>query len=91
MTRRVKTNNPAWFRARAKTLRRDNYLCQVCHKAVATQVDHIIPTYRLASAREELNLKNLQSICYPCHREKTTRELRGSGRDLTALVDHYYV
>ena len=88
--RRIKTNSWAWVRVRKKVLRRDNYLCQVCRKAVANQVDHIIPTYRLKTAREELELINLQAICQPCHGQKTTREQSG-GRDLTDLVDAYYV
>jgi len=89
-SRRVKTNDRAWMRVRKKALRRDNYLCRVCRRAVATQVDHIIPAYRLKSAREELELSNLQAICYPCHRQKSTREQRG-GRDLSSLVDAYHV
>lgn len=89
--RRVKTNERAWVRVRSKALRRDNYLCQVCKKALATEVDHIIPAHQLNSVAQELQIENLQSICYPCHRLKSTRELRGGGRDTTGLVDCYYV
>jgi len=88
--RRVKTDTRPWIKARAKALRRDNHLCQVCKRAIATQVDHIIPAHQLNSVREELELDNLQSICYPCHKLKSIKEQRG-GADTSDLVDHYYV
>lgn len=65
-----------WVKIRAKALLRDGHLCQACFKAgiitVATEVDHIINKARGGTNRME----NLQSLCNPCHKDKTSKERR---------------
>ncbi|MCK5921100.1 MAG: HNH endonuclease [Methylococcales bacterium] len=88
--RRVATDSAQWKRVRKKVLRRDNYLCQVCRREVATQVDHVTPAFRLGSAREELDPGNLQAICAPCHKIKSMRERRGQV-EKSDLIDAFFV
>ena len=63
-----------WKKTRLKALIRDAHLCKICSKAgiitVATDVDHIIP--KAKGGTNELT--NLQSLCNPCHKQKTTKE-----------------
>lgn len=70
-----------WQRKRARVFERDNYLCQRClDKGVLTAVelsgsnggicDHIIPKAEGGTDDEE----NLQTLCKPCDREKTSEE-----------------
>ena len=63
-----------WDVIRARVLKRDKGLCQLClHVGVvreAKTVDHIIP-----KAHGGTNADcNLQSLCWPCHKAKTARE-----------------
>ncbi len=64
----------AWRLLREKVLRRDNYLCVNCmvngYIVEATDVDHIVSKERGGS--DDIN--NLQSLCSPCHNEKTAKE-----------------
>ena len=59
---------------RAAVLRRDRGLCIPCvakgFYTLATQVDHVV---NLASGGED-SMANKQSICDPCHKEKTAKE-----------------
>ncbi|USE39223.1 HNH endonuclease [Endozoicomonas sp. SCSIO W0465] len=63
-----------WTRLRSQVLRRDGWLCRVCHQAGqftrATCVDHIRPKSRGGDDA----LSNLQSLCDTCHRLKTQAE-----------------
>lgn len=64
----------AWRLLREKVLQRDNYLCVMClasdRVVEATDVDHIVGKENGGS--DDLN--NLQSLCSPCHNEKTAKE-----------------
>lgn len=64
----------AWRKLRARILKRDDYLCVSCRtvgKLVeATDVDHIIAKAHGGTDDDS----NLQSLCAPCHREKTAME-----------------
>lgn len=64
----------AWDRLRAQALKRDGYLCQPClamgRPTAATQVDHMRPKAKGGTD----DLENLQSICGPCHADKTKIE-----------------
>ena len=64
----------AWERVRKQALERDRYLCQPCLKGgkpvVAKIVDHIKP--KAQGGTDDLD--NLQTICAPCHLDKTLRE-----------------
>lgn len=59
-----------WPRIRLKILERDGYICQVrgprC-KAIANQVDHIIPVLDGGSWWDE---SNLRASCQPCNRDR---------------------
>lgn len=64
----------AWRKLRERVLKRDNYLC-VKHYAIgevvmATDVDHIVSKEQGGTD----DMENLQSLCSPCHKEKTARE-----------------
>ncbi|MDV2299612.1 HNH endonuclease [Vibrio cholerae] len=66
----------SWRILRARILERDAYLCQECLKngviTAATDVDHIINKACGGTDAES----NLQSLCKPCHKEKTRSESR---------------
>lgn len=77
-----------WEKTRKRILDRDTSLCQPCLKrgivAVGTQVDHVTSKAEARSlgwtTKQIEDDSNLQSICDPCHREKTSREsTRGGG------------
>lgn len=73
-SRHLRGYGTAWDRLRLRILKRDNGLCQVCLKAgqltQAQHVDHITPKAEGGTDDEG----NLQSICEPCHNEKTKAE-----------------
>ncbi|MTI32806.1 HNH endonuclease [Xanthovirga aplysinae] len=64
----------AWRRLRNAFIK-DNPLCVECHAkgivSPANVVDHIVP---IRKGGAELNIKNLQSLCSPCHNRKSGRE-----------------
>lgn len=69
-----------WRKLRIQVLKRDNYLC-VAHMAKgqlveATDVDHIV---NKANGGTD-DMDNLQSLCSPCHKEKTATEGRGESK-----------
>lgn len=72
-----RTNTTIWKALRAKALQRDNYQCQLrgprCLGA-ATQADHIKPVHLGGTD----TLPNIQSVCGPCHNEKTAREAQAA-------------
>lgn len=62
-----------WKRLRAKTLQRDEHICQLHLPGCtfdATAVDHVI-NYAQGGTDD---MDNLQSVCGPCHSKKTARE-----------------
>lgn len=69
-----------WRKLRLQVLRRDEYLCVKCAQAglvvEATDVDHIIPKHDGGTN----DMSNLQSLCSPCHKEKTAKEDSKSGK-----------
>lgn len=79
-TRQQRGYGQAWERVRAQVLVRDGGLCQVCADAGritpnCNEVDHIVN--KAAGGTDDLD--NLQTICKPCHRAKTTAERLGQG------------
>lgn len=64
----------AWQQARERVLKRDCYQCQECKRrgwlTAATEVDHIVEKIDGGSDDDS----NLQSLCGPCHDEKTEAE-----------------
>ena len=61
-----------WRRLRLMILRRDKFVCCVCGKPGATEVDHIKP---LVEGGENDD-GNLQSLCRRCHAIKTGRDAK---------------
>ena len=63
-----------WDSIRARILKRDKGLCQLCLRAgvvrEAKTVDHIIPKAHGGTDADS----NLQSLCWPFHKAKTARE-----------------
>jgi len=77
---RTKFNvSPQWAKARGQCFERDEFTCQDCGavngegKAIVLNAHHIMPYCDYPDLR--LNLDNLITLCYDCHREKH----KGSG------------
>jgi 5-methylcytosine-specific restriction endonuclease McrA len=69
-----------WDAARVVVMRRDRYTCRSCGKRGRKrelEVDHIL---EIAEGGPSLDYDNLQTLCRPCHREKTVAFLRSRGR-----------
>lgn len=62
----------SWQRKRETILLQTDCMCALCKVAQATEVDHIIPLEQ-GGSNDEINL---QSLCAPCHAEKTRQEQR---------------
>ena len=60
-----------WDKTRARILRRDAYICGVCHRPGANEVDHIRPV-SMGGGEDDTNLQAIHSR--PCHAAKTARE-----------------
>ena len=59
---------------KAMTLFRDGYRCRKCGIRVThetSETDHIKPVNNFASYAQATNLRNLQTLCLACHKEKT--------------------
>ena len=73
-SRQARGYGARWEKLRAAALARDMHLCQICQRegrvTPAREVDHITPKAKGGAD----TLENVQSVCTPCHREKTTRE-----------------
>lgn len=72
-----------WQQVRNRALARDNYLCQEClekddRMIPAEHVDHI-EAFHGKRDKRRLDLKNLRSLCQPCHSKKTIRDDGGFG------------
>lgn len=69
-------NRKAWKMVRAEILLRDGYQCRRCHTySKSNHVHHIYP--RRLSAELAYDLKNLITLCPPCHRQIEATVLRG--------------
>ncbi len=69
--RRYKLAGKRWAALRRAALERDNYRCRKCHRAGRLEVDHIRPKHKGGAWYD---LDNLQSLCFECHRAKTSGE-----------------
>lgn len=80
-----------WAVVRREVLERDGYRCRRCGRAGRLEVDHVKP---IAAGGSLYDLDNLQSLCRPCHFDKTRQEnqarqdqltpQRGAWRDLVS-------
>ncbi|NIE95175.1 HNH endonuclease [Acinetobacter sp. Tr-809] len=62
-----------WRRLKAKIHLRDKYTCQSCSVVtMELELDHIVNIAQGGNDDES----NLQSLCVPCHKDKTQRESR---------------
>jgi 5-methylcytosine-specific restriction protein A len=70
-------STPEWRRLRLAQLAEEP-LCRECRPAVvvATEADHVIP--HKGDRALFFDPENLQSLCKPCHSEKTMREMNGT-------------
>ena len=60
-----------WRRLKAKIHLRDKYTCQCCGVVtMELELDHILNIAQGGNDDES----NLQSLCVPCHKEKTLKE-----------------
>ena len=78
-SRQARGYGASWDRLRPLILARDGGLCQACRRAgILTPgcniVDHILNKANGGTDAPE----NLETICAPCHKEKTQREAGGS-------------
>ncbi|MGW2919512.1 HNH endonuclease [Streptomyces angustmyceticus] len=63
----------AWDRyVRPRALARDEFACVLCGAREALEVDHIRPIAQGGT----WTLDNAQTLCRPCHREKTAQDRR---------------
>lgn len=65
-----------WNKVRTKVFTRDDYTCQHCGQQLhysQLEADHKLP---VSLGGEEFSLDNLQTLCGPCHEEKTKRDLK---------------
>jgi len=74
-TRHQQGYGTAWDKLRKVILERDCHLCQPCMRdqgrpTPASQVDHIKPKAKGGTDDPD----NLQSICAPCHLDKSIRD-----------------
>ena len=64
-----------WPDIRMKAFVRDNFTCVDCkEKSQASKLcgDHIIP---LALGGAEFDIENVQTLCIPCHKKKTKKDI----------------
>lgn len=84
-SRHVRGYGTAWTKLRQVILTRDQYLCQHClAKGIATQgnhVDHIKPKAKGGGD----DMRNLQTLCKPCHDAKTADEGPGTRKPVIAF------
>jgi 5-methylcytosine-specific restriction protein A len=62
-----------WARIRWLALRRDGFACVKCGARGRLEVDHV-ESIRRAPERA-YDLANLQTLCTPCHSQKTNEEM----------------
>ena len=60
-----------WALLRLQIFTRDNWRCRKCGRAGRLECDHVQP---MGKGGDPYDPANLQSLCRPCHIEKTTSE-----------------
>lgn len=59
-------------RVRPRALVRDGFSCVACGARERLEVDHVVPIAKGGT----WTLDNAQTLCQPCHQEKTARDRR---------------
>ena len=71
----VRRSTYKWKRVRRAAIERDGYRCRACGKAAGRfEVDHIVP---IVDGGAAYDLENCQTLCRPCHFDKTTLDRGG--------------
>ena len=65
-------NSSEWRVLSLKRLQDEGYRCVKC-KAIASEVDHIVPIQTPEGWERRLDYNNLQSLCLACHNAKHDR------------------
>ena len=68
---------PGFSDLRYLVFKRDNWTCYECGCRVngkTGEIDHIRPLMRFKTSRDASMLNNLQTLCIPCHKQKTQSE-----------------
>lgn len=68
--------SPEWQKKRDLVLKRDNYLCQSCLDAFATQVHH--KSYQFVDLKGGEPAFDLEAVCTPCH--ERIEDMKKEGR-----------
>lgn len=84
-----------WLRQARNARKRDAYTCQRCQigeelYGKKLSVHHIVPFVFFDDYKEANNLKNLISICEPCHRKEHSGELHPLKYQKDKLGKNYY-
>jgi len=76
-------HRPGMADLRPLILARDNFTCQKCGNEVSPQeanVDHRRPVRRFKRPVDANKEDNLQTLCIPCHKNKTEEDRKGESR-----------
>ena len=60
-----------WALTRLRVFARDGWRCRSCGRAGRLECDHVIPLHR---GGDPFDRDNLQTLCRPCHIDKTANE-----------------
>ena len=72
-----------WELVRLRVFARDGWRCRNCGRAGRLECDHVVP---LRDGGDPWDKSNLQTLCRPCHIEKSARDGRGTGRRVIAQI-----
>lgn len=71
----LQLNTRRWQDTRAAVLVRDIHICQICgYPAYPAEIDHVTPLH-VDPEQDPYDPAGCQTLCIPCHREKTRKEL----------------
>ena len=74
--RHIALDRRRWSRVREAVIRRDGWRCRSCgHPGGPFEVDHVRPLHRNPD-QDPYDPDGCQTLCKPCHAEKTKRESR---------------
>src|SRR5690554_5404375 len=84
-----------WDKLRLRILKRDGYLCQQCLRdgrvtpLAVKPYDHAVDHIKSKAQGGSDHPSNLQSLCSPCHDEKSQREAKeGQGSEYRERIEY---